>query len=147
MDPYAGCQVDRFLLCQPPLPYTEGFDNSKTSAYGSLGIIFVRLGIAKIYEHTITQILGDMAIKALDDLSTGGVIGLNYFAQVFRVKLARERCRVHEVTEHDGELAAFGFRRSRATWCGLALRRSNVRRGRQRHGRSGGQCAGGPPGP
>src|SRR5262245_44893501 len=109
MDPYADCQEDGFLLCQPPLPYTEGFDNPKTSAYSPLGIIFMRLGIAKIDEHTIIQILGDMAIKALDDLSTGSVIDLNYFAQVFRVELPRERCRARQVTEHDGELAAFGI--------------------------------------
>src|SRR5262249_214642 len=61
--------------------------------------------------------------------------------------LAGESRGVHEVAEHDGELPTFGFRRGRGHWCGLALRRRDVRHGRRKQGRGRGRGAGRPPGP
>src|SRR2546426_7803927 len=34
-----------------------------------------RLGIAKVNQQPIAQVLGDRAVKALNDVSTGGLIG------------------------------------------------------------------------
>ena len=61
-------------------------------------------------QETITKVLGDVALIAFDQVSTGGLIGAYHVAQIFRVKLSRERGRIGQVAEHDGELAAFGLR-------------------------------------
>ena len=50
----------------------------------------MRLGIAKVDQQAIAEILGDMALKALDDRGTGGLIGPHHLPQVFRVELAGE---------------------------------------------------------
>ena len=70
----------------------------------------MRLGIAKIDQQAIAEILGDMPLKALDDLGTGGLIGAHHLPQIFGIELAGERGRIHQVTEQHGELAAFGLR-------------------------------------
>ena len=51
----------------------------------------------------------DMALEALDHLGTGRLIRPDDIPQVFRVKLTGEHGGVHEVAEHDGELAALGL--------------------------------------
>ena len=70
----------------------------------------MRLGIAKVDQQAIAEILGDMALKALDDLGAGRLVGPHHLAQVFGVELAGERGRVDQVTEQHRELAAFGLR-------------------------------------
>ena len=121
--------------------------DTQPSPYCSLGVIFMGVGIAKVDEETITEQLGDMPIVALDDFGTHRLIRPHHVPVVFGVELAGELRRIHEVTEHHGELATFGFGRGRGDWCGLALRRRDIRRGRQRHWRGGGRCAGRPTGP
>jgi len=59
-------------------------------AYGSLGIVFVGLRIAKVHQQAIAQILGHMPIKALEHLDTGRLIGQHDVAEVFRVELTSE---------------------------------------------------------
>ena len=51
-----------------------------------------------------------MSLKALDDLSTGSLVGAHHLPQIFGIELAGERGRIHQVTEQHGELAAFGLR-------------------------------------
>ena len=70
----------------------------------------MRLGIAKIDQQTIAEILRDMPLKALDDLGTGGLLGTHHLPQIFGIELAGERGRIHQVTEQHGELPAFGLR-------------------------------------
>jgi hypothetical protein len=84
----------------------------------------VRQGIAEVDEQAIAEILGDMPVKAGDHLGTGVLIGPHHFAQVFRVKLAGQGGRVHQITEQHGELAPFRLGRSGGGW----------RRGRHRCG-------------
>jgi hypothetical protein len=72
------------------------------------------------------------------------VIGTDHLPVLFGVELAGEACGVHEVTEEDGELPTFSVRRSRANWCGLALRRRAIQCGGQWHWRGGWRCAGRP---
>jgi len=52
-----------------------------------LGIVFVRLRIAKVHQESIPQQLGDMAIKAGDDLSTDTLIRTDHVPIVFRIEL------------------------------------------------------------
>src|SRR6266446_1505990 len=108
----------------------------------------MRLGIAKIDEQPIAEILGNMAVKALDDLGTGGLVGAHDLPQVFWVELAREDSGVYQVTEHHGELTAFCCRGMldagrRGTWGGMGFLglRKRCTGGRERARRSGAGAA------
>ena len=91
------------------------------------------VGIAEIDEQTVTEQLGDMSIKALNDFRTSTLVRTDDFAILFGIELGGEFGGIHEVAEHHRELAALGVRRGRDDWCGLALRWGGLRRGRQRH--------------
>src|SRR5215831_4551934 len=51
-----------------------------------------------------------MSIKACDDFRTSRLIGTDDFSVLFRIELARESSGIHQVAEHDGELAPFRVR-------------------------------------
>ena len=70
---------------------------------GSLRVIFMRLGIAKIDQQAIAQVLGNVPVEALDDLCRGGLVGSYHLTVVFGVQLPGETGRVHQVTEQHGE--------------------------------------------
>src|SRR5215471_15259381 len=88
----------------------------------------MRYGVAKIRQHVITPVMGEIAVKPLYDLRTGLIIGMYDLPQVFRVEVRRERSRVYQVTEQHGEVAAFGLRRWQGAWkrC-YTLRGSRIR--------------------
>jgi hypothetical protein len=67
----------------------------------------MRQGVAEVDEQAIAEILGDMSLKAGDHLGADLLIGPHHCTEIFRVELAGESGRVHQVTEQDGELAAF----------------------------------------
>ena len=120
------------LLRQAGIELSQGLDHPQPGPHRPLGIIFVRQGIAEVDEQAIAEILGDMPLKAGDHLGAGVLIGPHHLAQVFRVELAGEGGRVHEVTEQHGELAAFGLRCGRGGWpmpCRLGGLRVSQRRG------------------
>jgi hypothetical protein len=54
---------------------------------------------------------------ASDHLGAGGLIGPYHLAQLFRVELADEHGRVHEITKQHGELAPFRLWKVRSS-CG-----------------------------
>jgi hypothetical protein len=70
----------------------------------------MRLGIAKVDEQPVAEILGDMPLKAADHLGAGLLIGPHHLSPLLGVELASEASRVHQVAEQHGELAAFGIR-------------------------------------
>ena len=107
MDPQAHRQLHPPLLRETGIELPQGLDDPQPGPHGPLGVIFVRQGVAKVDEQAVAEILRDMALKAGDHLGAGLLIGPHHLAQVFRVELADERRRVHEVTEQDGELAPF----------------------------------------
>jgi hypothetical protein len=89
----------------------------------------VRQGVAEVDQQTITEVLRDMPLKASDHLGASLLIGPHDLAQVFWIKLRGEHGGIHEVTEQDGQLAAFGSVGGCDRWRGrLAERR--LRRGR-----------------
>jgi hypothetical protein len=69
------------------------------------------LRIAKIDQESIPKILRNVAVKALDALGTGCLVGTHHLAIVFGVELTGQAGRVHHVAKEDGELAAFGVGR------------------------------------
>src|SRR5215475_5890519 len=81
----------------------------------------MRQWVAEVDEQAITEILGDMPIIASNHLGAGVLIGPHHLAQLFRVELAGEYGRVHQVTEQHGELAAFrlGGAACDRRWCFL----------------------------
>src|SRR5262249_36378501 len=124
MDPQAYGQVYPSLarlcrrraqpfLLQAGVELPQGLHDAQPGPHGALRVIFMRQGVAKVDEQSIAEILRDMSLKARDYLGTGLLIGPHHLTQVFRVKLAGEWGRVHQVAEQHGELAAFGVGR---TW-------------------------------
>jgi hypothetical protein len=97
------------FLRQARVELPQGFEHPEPGPHGALGIIFVRQRVAEVHEQTVAEILRDMPLKARNHLGTGVLIGPHHLAQLFRVELAGEHGRVHQVTEQHGELAAFRF--------------------------------------
>jgi hypothetical protein len=63
-------------------------DDPQARVHGAPGIVFVRLGVAKIHQQAIPEVLGDMAVKALADRCGCGLVSAYDLAVVFRVQVA-----------------------------------------------------------
>src|SRR5512145_616156 len=142
MDPKPDSQGAALGVWEPRMQVVHRSEDTKPSADRSLGIVLMRLRIAKIDQQTIAQELGDVPVIPANHLRTGGVIRSDYAPILFGDELAGELRGVHEVTEHHRELPTFSIRRRRGDWGGLTLCRRDVRRGWQRHWRGGWRCAG-----
>jgi hypothetical protein len=96
--------------------------------YGTLSVVLVGLGIAKIDEPALSQTLPHRAVKTPHDCSASVVTSTYHLTECLRVEVRYERSRVHEVTGQHRQMAVFGprgsiphFRRS-LLWrdsCGL----------------------------
>src|SRR5438105_4884921 len=115
MNPYTNSELHTFSLLQPLIQVSHGSEDTQTRSYCSLGIIFVCLGIAKVHEKSIPEQLGDMPIVALDNVGTHPLICTHHVTPVFRVELAGESSRVHQITEHHRELPSFRVGRRRGS--------------------------------
>src|SRR6516165_2985142 len=71
------------------------------------------VGIAEIDEQTVTEQLGDMSIKALNDFRTSTLVRTDDFAILFGIELGGEFGGIHEVAEHHCELPTFRVRKRR----------------------------------
>ena len=87
MDAQAHGQVHPSLLRQAGIELAHGLDDAQPGPHRPLGVVFVRLGIAKVDQQAIAEILGDVAVKAVDHLGAGVLVGAHHLAQVFRVQL------------------------------------------------------------
>jgi hypothetical protein len=120
MDAQAHRQLHPPLLRQAGIELAHGLHHPQPGPHRSLGVIFVREGVAKVDQQAITEVLGDMAFIAGDHLGAGVLIGPHHLAPVLRIELARQNGGIHQVTKQHGELAAFGLRRMRlSSWLGL----------------------------
>ena len=111
VDPDPHGQPDALVLAQPGVEYPQGLQYAQSGAHGALGIVLMRLRIAEVDEQPVPQVLGDMALVALDDGRRRLLVSAHHRAEVFRVELPGEARGVDQVTEQHGELAAFGLRR------------------------------------
>src|SRR6516162_9909769 len=111
MNANAESELDTLRLLQTSIEVSHGSKNSQTSSYCSLGIVFVRLRIAKVHQESIPEQLGDMPIKALNDFRASTLVRTDDFSILFGIELGGEFGGIHEVAEHHGELAAFRIRR------------------------------------
>ena len=73
--------------------------------HGACGIIFMRERKAEVEQHTITEILREVAIVTGDDRAAGRVVGAQHCFQRFRIEFGGQGCRSHQIAEHDRELA------------------------------------------
>ncbi len=96
----------------------HGLHHPQPGPHRPLGVIFVRPGVAEIDQQAIAEILRNMSFITGNHLGAGLLVGAHHRAQVFRVELAGEPGRVHQVTKQHGELAPFGVRKARLSWCG-----------------------------
>jgi hypothetical protein len=80
----------------------------QSRAHGPLSIVLVRLRIAEVHEDAVAHVFGDEPIKAAHSVGHAFLIGRDYLPEVFRVHASRQRCRTHQVREHDGDLTALG---------------------------------------
>src|SRR5215831_19987524 len=120
MDPQTHCESYPLLLLQASIELAYGLDHAQSGPHGSLGIIFMRLRIAKVDQQAITEILRDVSVITRNHPGAGVLIGLYHLAQVFWVELAGKCCGVDQVTEQHGELAALGMRWRASGWWGRA---------------------------
>ena len=121
MDADTDRQPDACVPRQARIELSHSRHQAKTGAYRPLGVIFMRLRIAKVHQEAIAQILRDIAAEALDHRRTGFLVGPHYLPQVLRVELDSESRRVHEIAEHHCKLAPFGFRHASHDVGGLSL--------------------------
>src|SRR5262245_49955250 len=110
MYPHADCQAESLVLLQSRIQSPNDLNNAQPSLHCPLCIIFMCLGIAKIYQQAITEILGNMALEVLDDRSAGLLVRPHDLPQVFGIEAAGEGSRVYQVAEQHCELTAFGAR-------------------------------------
>jgi hypothetical protein len=94
MNSQAHGELHPTLWLQAGIELAQGLDHTQPGAHGALGVVFVRLRVAKVDQQAIAEILGDMALKARDHLGTGVLIGTHHLTQLFRVELAGEHGRV-----------------------------------------------------
>jgi hypothetical protein len=58
-------------LLQARIQEPNGLDNAQPGLHRALRIVLMRLRIAKIHQQAIAEVLGNMALEALDDLRAG----------------------------------------------------------------------------
>ena len=88
MDPHAHCTRTRGKL-RRPLP--QGVHQPQPGPDAALGIIVVRLRIAKIGHHGVTEILPNHSLQPVDDLGTGSVEGPHQGLDLFQVAVGSPR--------------------------------------------------------
>src|SRR2546425_1281733 len=121
MNSNADSKLDTFILLQTAIEVSHSSNNSQTSPYCSLGVIFMGLGIAEVDQETIAKVLGDMPIEALNNFRTHLLICPYHVTPVFRVELGCQLRRFHQITENHGQLPSFrvGRRRGSNARCDL----------------------------
>ena len=72
----------------PPrrLKPADRLDDREPGAYRTLGIIFVRLGIAEINEHAVAHVFRDKAGKAAHRIGDAAMLGGHDLAQILGIE-------------------------------------------------------------
>src|SRR6266850_6650202 len=111
MDAQTESELDTFLSLQTGIQVFHGIEDTQARSYRSLGVIFMRLGIAKIDQETVAQELSGVSFIALDDFSTDFLVCAYHVPIVFGIEFAGEFGGIDEITEHYRELPSFRVRR------------------------------------
>ena len=65
-------------------------DQLQPRAHGSLGFVFVSLGVAEVNQYAVTHVLSDETTKATYCLRDALLVGRNDLAEVFGVNARRQ---------------------------------------------------------
>jgi hypothetical protein len=87
MDTYMDPELDPSLSVETLIQVSQGSEDTQTSPYSSVSVIFMRLGIAKIDQQTIAEELGDVPVIAANHLRTGGLVGTYHVSVHFGVEV------------------------------------------------------------
>jgi hypothetical protein len=87
MDTHTDSELYTFRLLQTSIEVSHGIEDTQARAYRSMSIIFMGLRIAEIDQETITKVLGNIAIIALDDVGTHPLIPADHVPVVFGIEL------------------------------------------------------------
>ena len=109
MHAHAHGQPHAPVLLQPSVQWPQRFEYAQACPASPLSVVFVRLGIAKVHQQPIAQILRNISVKVLDHRGAGLLVRLHHVAPVFRIELPSQTGRVYQVAEQHRELAAFGL--------------------------------------
>jgi hypothetical protein len=121
MDAEAHGQLDTPVALQAGIEALHRCQNLQSGIHGTPGVVFMGLRIAEVDQEAVPEVLGNMAIKAVDHLITGCLIGAHHVSEVFGVELAGQDGRVYDIAKQDRELATFRVRSIPGRW-----RRDNV---------------------
>ena len=98
----------------PSVESRHRVENCEASANRALGIFLLRVRVTEINQDAIAHELGDIPIEASDGFAHDLLIGADHIAHVLGIELDRQVRRIHQVTEHHGQVAAFGAGSSRS---------------------------------
>jgi hypothetical protein len=132
VNPHTHGYLDAPFAHQTRIEVAQGVDHAEPGADGALSVVLMRLGIAKVDQQAVAQVLGDIAVKAADHLGARLLIGPDHLPPVFGIEVRGEGGRVHQITKQHRELPALGLWSTRFCMSrhyvggpvGLAVRRS-----------------------
>ena len=93
---------------EPLSKLTDALDEREPGAHRPLGVVLMGSRIAKINQHAVTHVFGDVAVEPGDRLGDGSVIGTEHFAQILGIEAGGKRGRTRQIAEHHRQLAALG---------------------------------------
>ena len=77
-----------FVLFQTRIQRLQRVHQAQAGADGPQRIVFVGLGVPEVDEQAVTQELGDMPVKTLNDRCTGGLVRPDDVTEILGVQLA-----------------------------------------------------------
>jgi hypothetical protein len=100
-------KLDAILGFHAAIQRPHGLHNPQSSAHGAVRIIFVCLGVAKVNQKPITEILRYMAVKSLNHVSGRFLVRAHDLAKVFGIEPGRQVGRAEQIAKHHSQLTAF----------------------------------------
>src|SRR4051812_11760878 len=107
-DARGDADADRERLASPRFKPGDGFDDVEPGAYGSLGVVLVSTGIAKIGHNPVATEIRQKTVIGERDARTGSVVGVDHGAHVLRIEPGGERRRTDQIADHYRKVTAFG---------------------------------------
>ena len=89
MDAHPHGQAHAVVPRQGRVQGAQRRDETQAGMHGPLGVVFMRLRIAKVHQQPIPEILRNIPLKALNHCGAGLLISLHHGLPVFRVELLR----------------------------------------------------------
>jgi hypothetical protein len=102
---------DAVVALQAGVQPGDGLEDPQPSPHGLVRVILVRGGVSEVDQHAVAEVLRDVAVEPSHNRGTARVVLTQDLAELLRIQSPRQRGRLHEVTEHHGQLAPLACRR------------------------------------